>query len=595
MKLVEIQDPEVLAELESQSVSVPPIEEPSTGMLKQVTNTGLLSDLEGLAEIPETVDQELPSSEFGSIGGVYEAAKVIGSSILAEPLAGIVGLTETLLSDASAGASAVERTREALTYTPKTKEGEEAMKSVGAVLAPIGEVLIGASEKLGDAAFDATENPELAAMAYSVPTALLEILGLKGASRAKSFLPKNVANARQQLTALRDPVMKFDASVADVKVNSRGKLVTDADGVALLKNNFPETTTAVVTKSNPATKKVMGEMLDTFIKSKTNDVYAISDKVSDVIGKPLVNRFKILDNKKQGFSRQLDNLAENTLKGTEISLQTSIDSLANQLAKNFNIKLKVDRSGKLKIENPTKSDLANPAFKGTRQNINNLITLINKRSKQGVMDGFDAHKTKRLLDEFINDAKVSEAGITGNTMRMITDLRKNINQELRNNSPAYGIVNDKLSMIIESQAPFKKLIDKTSASPEELVGAAIKNLGSDTVAAKRMKASMLGLDDTAKALGVKLTDEPLALLAFKEGLDKFYRITDEALEEQIKRAGSRQAAAIKDAVASGSVGNIFGAVHDVKKLTDAGLSKKEAMKVVRQRAEATKKLKQILQ
>jgi hypothetical protein len=49
---------------------------------------------------------------------------------------------------------------------------------------PVGDAFIGASEYLGDAAYDATGSPLLGAAAYSIPTVVLEALGLKGARYA---------------------------------------------------------------------------------------------------------------------------------------------------------------------------------------------------------------------------------------------------------------------------------------------------------------------------------------------------------------------------------------------------------------------------
>ena len=59
-------------------------------------------------------------------------------------------------------------------------QGREAFQATG-----IPEKLQQAEEGLGGAAFEATGSPELAAIAFSLPTAALEALGLKGISIAK--------------------------------------------------------------------------------------------------------------------------------------------------------------------------------------------------------------------------------------------------------------------------------------------------------------------------------------------------------------------------------------------------------------------------
>ena len=123
---------------------------------------------------------------FNPVGAV-EAAGTIGSSIVAEPVSGLAGIAGAILPGKEGqGADWVKSTQDALTYQPRTESGQNAIRSIGEKLAPIGEIIEGASKKLGDKAYAATESPALAAAAYSAPTAFLEGLGLKGLSIAKA-------------------------------------------------------------------------------------------------------------------------------------------------------------------------------------------------------------------------------------------------------------------------------------------------------------------------------------------------------------------------------------------------------------------------
>lgn len=123
---------------------------------------------------------------FNPVGAV-EAAGTIGSAIVAEPVSGLAGIAGTVLPGKEGqGADWVKSTQDALTYQPRTESGQNAIRSIGEKLAPIGEIIEGASKKLGDRAYAATESPALATAAYSAPTAFLEGLGLKGLSIAKA-------------------------------------------------------------------------------------------------------------------------------------------------------------------------------------------------------------------------------------------------------------------------------------------------------------------------------------------------------------------------------------------------------------------------
>jgi hypothetical protein len=594
MALVKVTDPELLSSLSGDTED----SKKTPKNLVPVTDPETIASLVPTPEAPKEALNARKEEPVSSTFGALESLLTVGSSIVAEPIAGISGLVEALGAGAASPSvtEQIQKTREKLTYAPRTVEGQQALQSFGEVLAPVAEALIGVSETLGDATLNVTDSPELATLAYSTPTALLEIMGIKGLSKAKQMTPSNVAKVTKQIEDLRHPVRKFDSSLAEVKLDAKGNLVTDKIGKKLVEADFPETTTAVATNATKESKRVMNNMLDTLMKTKTNDVLALQEKVSSVVGKPVEARLNALKAFKANAGKRLDSIADTSLKQVNISLDVPAASMAERLAKDFGASLTVTPNGTMSLKIPKDSALANKAFKGTRDTLNNLLSLVNKKVKNGNINGYDAHVTKRLLDEFINSSKVSEAGITGNTMRLVSDFRRNINEQLRQVSPEYGKVNDRLSMILQTEQPFKRFSDgKVSAPTSEIVGSAMRNLGGDTVAAKTLKADILRLDDTIKALGGNFRDEPLALLAFKEGIEKFYKITDEVLENQIAGASRQQRAAILDAIGSGSVGNVFGVAHDIKKLVNAGINKKEAAQIVKNRAKVTQELKKALQ
>ena len=115
---------------------------------------------------------------------VIEPLATIASSAIAEPVAGIAGIAQALnpLAGEGAGARAVEDVREALTFTPRTQAGQEGLQAVGEALQPVGKALQASEKFLGDAAFETTGSPAIAAAATSLPTAIIEGLGL-GLSR----------------------------------------------------------------------------------------------------------------------------------------------------------------------------------------------------------------------------------------------------------------------------------------------------------------------------------------------------------------------------------------------------------------------------
>lgn len=139
--------------------------------------------------------------EGGAVSGVLEPAAAIVSGVVAEPLAGLFGLGVTALEGPEAGAQAVEQARQALTFDPKTQSGKESLQSIAETLQPVGEAIGKIETGLGESVLEATGSPALAAIAHSLPTAVLEGIGVKGLRSTKlatSNLSGDVAQAITQ-------------------------------------------------------------------------------------------------------------------------------------------------------------------------------------------------------------------------------------------------------------------------------------------------------------------------------------------------------------------------------------------------------------
>ena len=143
-----------------------------------------------------------PFNEEGvTLPSFVEPAATIASSVIAEPLAGVAGIAQTInpLSREGSGAKAVQATREALTYKPKTDVGIGVLTDIGEAVAPAGDFVGDVEKGLGDKVFGYTGSPTLAAAATTIPTVLMEIAGLavgKGAVTAARKIKKNLADGK---------------------------------------------------------------------------------------------------------------------------------------------------------------------------------------------------------------------------------------------------------------------------------------------------------------------------------------------------------------------------------------------------------------
>lgn len=133
---------------------------------------------------PAPVETAQPSTTEKAVG-VGETAASILSGMLAEPISGLAGIAAAAIPGGRTGAEAVQATQEALTYQPRTEQGQRYTQGVGGLFEPVGEALQGAEDYLGNAAFEATGSPAVAAAATAVPTAIMEVLGLGAGKSVK--------------------------------------------------------------------------------------------------------------------------------------------------------------------------------------------------------------------------------------------------------------------------------------------------------------------------------------------------------------------------------------------------------------------------
>lgn len=168
---------------------------PKEAIMAKAISAGLATEADfGIAQ-PEVVNEpivsDIPADPLGDAGdsglidsalSIAEPALTVASGIIAEPIAGVAGVAQSLnpFAEEGAGAEAVEDVRSALTYTPKTEAGQEGLEAVGEFVEPVVEVLSGAESYLGDTAYDLTGSPVIAAAAKTMPTALMELLGVAG-------------------------------------------------------------------------------------------------------------------------------------------------------------------------------------------------------------------------------------------------------------------------------------------------------------------------------------------------------------------------------------------------------------------------------
>jgi len=206
-----------------------PIEQPTTGGFdistarpeaaaqQQITEQSILQDLLGAGVPQETATREasrlaqergLARTTGQVIAGLPEAAGAIATGIAAEPVAGLAGLVAAPFVGAERAAETVRGTREALTFEPVTEAGKTSLAAVGGALEPVAKGFQIAEEALGGGTLEATGSPALAAAAATIPTAVLEALGLasvrKASKAARIDVPEKIVESPELQSIFND-------------------------------------------------------------------------------------------------------------------------------------------------------------------------------------------------------------------------------------------------------------------------------------------------------------------------------------------------------------------------------------------------------
>jgi hypothetical protein len=211
------------------------------------------------AEIARRKEAE-PEGFFGA--SVIEPAATLVSGAIAEPIAGLAGIAQSVnpFAEPGAGAEAVEATREALTFQPRTEAGQESLETVGEAIQPVAEAFGEAEQTLGDIGFEVA-GPVGGAIGKAIPTLLLELAGAasaKGITKLKTGkeVDKLIKEAAPSTEQLKDASRTVFKEIEDLGVTVK------PDGFQALTRNIEKAAREV--GASPRTTKTVFGVIDDF-------------------------------------------------------------------------------------------------------------------------------------------------------------------------------------------------------------------------------------------------------------------------------------------------------------------------------------------
>ena len=386
---------------------------------------------------------------------------------------------------------------------------------------------------------------------------------------------------------LRDDVAKFSSELADIKLSDTGRVVGDATGAKLVSLDVPRPLVSVITNANSATKRAMGEMLDIIETGSKNQIATMADRATDVVGESLAKRLSFLRGKRQSLGKQLDDVVKNELNDVQIDMGGVRGTLTKEIADKFDLDVVINQKGVLDLDGLEKLPIK------TRRQVKQINDILAAQTDTATITGRQAHSLKKILDDFIDEG-VSGADMSSKVKQSISETRKFINNQLQTKSQRYANINNNIAKIINAEEPFKKFSKYRKWDEDNLksvMGATVRNLSNDAPSSAALAQNIDMLDGVVKDFGLRLKDEPKAMILFNKDMKKFMSFTP---EDAAKYSGGKFAKGIADLGASSAVGNTFGAVHDMKRLTELGVGKRQAAKLMKQNREALQLMKKEL-
>lgn len=326
--------------------------------------------------------------------------------------------------------------------------------------------------------------------------------GLSGKLKANQAI-----KAEQQKLLTERP----DSRVAKYMLDGQGKVQKDPTALEAVKQGVGEDTVSLIKGATPEDRKVMTGALDILEKGKTDPRYRAVNRPSDVLGKSVVDRYKVVNTANRQAGQQLDGVAK-SLRGQKADPTPAVQAFISDL-EDMGITV---RNGKANYKGSNLEGLTGP-----QSAINSII----KRMTTVSDDGYELHQLKKYIDETVTYGKTS-GGLSGKTENILKGLRYNIDEILDARFPEYNNVNTQYKTTKDAIDAFQSIagskVDLNGANVEKQIGTLARRILSNAGSRVEVLNTLQALQDVAEANGGKFADDIVSQTVFVNDLEKLF-------------------------------------------------------------------------
>ena len=451
--------------------------------------------------------KQTPANILGSAENIASLA----TGAIAEPIAGIAGIAQSLnpWADEGAGARAVEGFRDALTYQPLSDAGKQQQQNLGKTIGAVGGAISeNVLEPLGvDNLADKTADkygPLAGTVVASLPTALMEVIpGGLALKHARKIAASDKAARKLVADQIRSGNPNID--LVTQMLDESGNLVKNknaAKAINMLGGDIKaKQTVSVIENMDPTSKAQVDKMLDIVEKMRREPIPKLGDmtRPSDILGESIANRAQALVhiNKKAGKNIGLE---ADKLKGTMVNISDARNEFFREmqdLGVNFE-----QINGRIKV------DFSDSTFVGGgADKIERIVNAI----KTGEMDGLSAHKQKQFIRDLVSFGKGTESAVSARSQGIFKRLSSGIDEVLDNTNADYRKANESFAQTIDFVEKFDKLagkdIDIFSDMSKKALGGKAQRLASNAQSRVPIEQLLMEADKTLGDFNIRFKDD----------------------------------------------------------------------------------------
>lgn len=522
--------------------------------------------------------------------GATEIAGQAATGIAGMIEAGWRGMADLVANDAESGADTVGEVMQERTYQPKTdaaKNFQSVIESAtnAAMFAPsmlyggikgITDVLTGEEKEqaIANAQEDAAKfrlNPNEAigldtleltgspAAAAGVETALTLGEMMFGSRSPKAYKKLKLENTTRSLERFNEQLKEYGSlenPTKTIKQRKVGGKVIDVTPAQLEKMDLTpkqQAEAGIFVQNNPAAKELkkqgfsdkrialfnsiessdipaVRKMLNYVKRTKADPRFGGKNRVSDVLGETVAERFKFIDRKNKEAGKKLNSVLK-AERNKPVSFDGAINQFADDLA-DLDIDIRIDESGAIA------PDFSKSVLKNSEQAQGYIKDLVERMATDGGQTLFEGHSLKKFIDENSDLMKVQE-GLSKSAKFAIKKLRRNVNNAMREASPKYAEANQQFSDTIDTinllQKSVGKNVDLHSPNTDKALGTAFRKVLSNYQSRQQQLDLLAQMDRITGKYGGDFSDSMYDQLLVANELETMFDLAPRnTLQGQVK-------------------------------------------------------------